>query len=160
MAAECVFVCEGEKDVDNLRGLGLTATCNSGGAGKWKPEYAEYLKGKSVIILPDNDSPGQQHGQEVARSLCGIAKSVKLVDLPGLPEKGDASDWIAARHKEGKNNDVIRDELLNLVDSAAEYRPIGESIETVYEAIDIEPAITPALNLDSVTVSTVFLIKK
>jgi putative DNA primase/helicase len=29
-----VFIPEGEKDVDALRGLGLIATCNSGGAGK------------------------------------------------------------------------------------------------------------------------------
>src|SRR5262249_53549637 len=34
-----VFVVEGEKDADNLSGLGITATCNPGGANKWRPEY-------------------------------------------------------------------------------------------------------------------------
>ena len=33
-----VFVCEGEKDADNVVDLGLVATCNHGGAGKWRPE--------------------------------------------------------------------------------------------------------------------------
>ena len=34
-----VFITEGEKDADNLAKLGLTATCNIGGAGKWRAEY-------------------------------------------------------------------------------------------------------------------------
>lgn len=37
---ESVFICEGEKDVDNVRKLELTATCNPGGAGKWKKSIA------------------------------------------------------------------------------------------------------------------------
>jgi putative DNA primase/helicase len=40
-----VVVVEGERDVDRLAALGIIATCNPGGAGKWRREYAEYLRG-------------------------------------------------------------------------------------------------------------------
>ena len=96
--SEIVFVCEGEKDTDRLSRLGLTATTNPGGAGKWRPAYADALRGRKVVILPDNDPPGRDHALKVASSLAGIAATVKIVELPGLPEKGDVSDWLDAGH--------------------------------------------------------------
>jgi hypothetical protein len=65
------------------------------GAGKWKPDYSATLRDFPVCILPDNDEPGRQHAQIVAKALAGIAESVTILELPGLPEKGDISDWIA-----------------------------------------------------------------
>lgn len=91
-----VLIVEGEKDVDNLRALGFTATCNHGGAGKWRDALSGYLRDRDVAILPDNDQPGHDHAEKVARSLAGGAASVRVVTLPGLAEKGDVSDWIAA----------------------------------------------------------------
>jgi putative DNA primase/helicase len=93
--AATVFVCEGEKDVDNLAKLGLIATTNIGGAGKWRPEYAAAFHDRPVVILPDNDQPGEAHAAAVARSLTGVAASVKVLRLPGLLLKGDVSDWLA-----------------------------------------------------------------
>jgi putative DNA primase/helicase len=93
---ETVFLVEGEKDADNLAALGLTATTNPMGAGKWRSWHADFLVGAKVIILPDNDEPGREHARQVARSLAGKAASVKVLELPGLPEKGDVSDWLAA----------------------------------------------------------------
>lgn len=90
-----VFIVEGEKDADRLADRGLVATCNAGGAGKWSGSFAAHLRGRPVVILPDNDDPGRKHAQAVARSLQGAAKSVRIVELPGLPEKGDVSDWLA-----------------------------------------------------------------
>lgn len=90
-----VFVVEGEKDVDNLIARGFVATCNPMGAGKWREELSGHLAGRSVAILPDNDAPGRDHAQHVARSLHGKAKEVKVVELPGLPEHGDVTDWFA-----------------------------------------------------------------
>lgn len=43
MRAGTVFVVEGEKDADRLVTLGLEATTNSGGAGKWLPEFARFF---------------------------------------------------------------------------------------------------------------------
>ncbi|MFP3869107.1 MAG: hypothetical protein ACLFUU_13315, partial [Desulfobacteraceae bacterium] len=53
------------------------------------------LQNKHVVILPDNDDPGRQHAQNVARNLHGVAATIKIVNLPGLPEKGDVRDWLA-----------------------------------------------------------------
>ena len=104
-----VMILEGEKDVDNVRSLGRVATCNPMGAGKWRDPYSESLRGRICWIIPDNDPPtkdypdggkGRHHALQVARSLLGIAASVKIVDLvqlmPDLKEKGDVSDFLDA----------------------------------------------------------------
>lgn len=91
-----VFIVEGEGDVDELRNLGLIATCNPMGAGNWKPEFAQYFKDKRVAIIPDNDSLGEKHAFQVASNLFPVAKWIKIIRLPDLPPKGDISDWIRA----------------------------------------------------------------
>ena len=91
-----IYVAEGEKDADALCSLGLVATTNAGGAGKWTPEHAEHLRGAArVVVLPDNDEPGVRHARAVRASLRQIARRVQVLRLPGLPEKGDVSDWLA-----------------------------------------------------------------
>jgi len=92
---ESVYITEGEKDADLLAGFGLLATTNSGGAGKWLDPFSDTLVGRDIVILPDNDTPGRDHAQQVARSFTGKSGSVKIIELPDLPEKGDVSDWIA-----------------------------------------------------------------
>jgi len=90
------FICEGEKDCDNLAELGCVAACNHGGAGKWRPEISHWFKDRNVVLLPDNDNPGRAHMADVATKLTGIAKTIRTVELPGLPDKGDVSNWIAS----------------------------------------------------------------
>ena len=95
---ETVFICEGEKDADNLAALGLVATTAPGGAGKWgQVSELSALTGRRVVALPDNDSAqqGLRHCKDVAASLATIASSVKVLSLPGLAPTGeDVSDWI------------------------------------------------------------------
>src|SRR3954454_3195770 len=91
-----VFIVEGEKDCENLAMHGLTATTNSCGAGKWSSDLNCFFAGKNVYILPDNDEVGVHHARNVALNLLPIAREVRVVDLPGLPPKGDVSDWLAA----------------------------------------------------------------
>jgi putative DNA primase/helicase len=91
-----VWIVEGEKDVETLERLGLLATTNAGGAGKWLADYSESLRGRRVIILSDNDDPGRKHVQHVASSLHGIAQRIRAVELPGMPPKGDVTDWFAS----------------------------------------------------------------
>jgi hypothetical protein len=110
VAADTVWVVEGEKDADNLIARGLVATCNVGGAGKWRRAYARWLVDKHVFIVPDNDAPGRQHAMEVAAATFEGAASCKVVELPGLPEKGDVSDWFQQGHG--------LDELLKLAHDA------------------------------------------
>ena len=67
-----------------------------GGANKWRAEHA-HLAGRTVVILLNNDPPGEQHGQQVAASLQGIAASVRVVRLQNLPPRGDVSDATASQ---------------------------------------------------------------
>jgi hypothetical protein len=91
-----VFIVEGEKDVETLRAQGWEATCNAGGAGKWREEYGEALTGRVCILIADNDDPGRDHVADVERKLAPYAKIVNLGALPGSREHGDVSDWLAA----------------------------------------------------------------
>ncbi len=109
---EMVFIVEGEKCVHALEMQGLLATTNAGGAGKWLESYNTALKGRKVVILPDNDKPGIEHAAKVAQSLKSAAKSVTVVDLPGLPEKGDVYDWFAAGN--------TKQDLIQLTEAAIE----------------------------------------
>lgn len=103
-AEQPVYICEGEKDVDRVAGLGLVATCNLDGAAaagqrsKWRAEYNDHFFGRVVHILADNDDAGRAHAENIAGNLHGIAQAVKVVNLPGLPPKGDVSDWLDAGH--------------------------------------------------------------
>lgn len=92
-----VYVCEGEKAADAARSLGLTATTSphgalAAGSADWSP-----LAGKDVVLLPDNDEPGLRYADEVAAQLANLVPpaTVRIVELPGLPDKGDVVDWIA-----------------------------------------------------------------
>lgn len=95
-----VFICEGEKDADNIAKLGFCAVSgeNGAGPGKWLPEYTQQLKGKSVAIFSDNDDVGKAYAVETANALHGVAAGVQVLDLatvwPDIPEHGDVSDLI------------------------------------------------------------------
>ncbi len=93
-----VFFVEGEKDADCLAGIGLVATTSSGGATNFDKTPADHVRlvldGRRVVILPDNDIPGRVYAKNVARCLNGAAASVKVLQLPGLPPKGDVSNWL------------------------------------------------------------------
>lgn len=94
-----IFFVEGEAKADALTAWGLCATSlDSGGqSGKgatWHKDFTGYFAGKEVYILPDNDPTGEEYAASVADRLHGVAASVKVLRLPGLPIKGDIIDWI------------------------------------------------------------------
>jgi putative DNA primase/helicase len=103
-----VYIVEGEKDADALWRLGLPASCNPLGAGKWREEYNQHFRSKRVVILPDNDPPGEAHAVDVARRLLPVAAAVKIVRLPGLAAKGDLSDWLAAGGTRAKLAELVK----------------------------------------------------
>lgn len=102
LIANEIFVCEGEKDCDNvMRAFGekassqhLAATTNFDGAGKWRNDYAPFFAGKKAVIFPDQDEIGRKHAEQVAASVHPYAVGVKVVNLPGLADKGDVSDYL------------------------------------------------------------------
>jgi hypothetical protein len=82
-----IWVPEGEKDVHALEAAGAVATCNPGGAGKWRKQYNDLLwrvamQAKEpgslqwirLVIVRDKDKPddpkkpGQAHAQDLAVS--------------------------------------------------------------------------------------------
>jgi hypothetical protein len=93
--SDTVYLVEGEKDVDTLEAWGLTATCNPGGSGNSRlyAGWTEDFRGRRLIVLLDNDGPGRQHAATVATTLLPVAASLRITELPGLPEAGDVTDW-------------------------------------------------------------------
>lgn len=111
-----IFIVEGEKKADMLREIGVPATCNSGGAGKFPEEVAKWFAGAKVTILPDNDPQarnkktgellfhedgrpkfaGKDHAALVGNKLTGISKRVRILEIPDLPPKGGVDDWLPA----------------------------------------------------------------
>lgn len=89
-----IFVVEGEKDADRLTAEGLLATTAPMGAKKWRNEYSESLRDRTVVVLADNDEPGKMHAKMVAKSLRGVAKDVQILSFKSLPPGGDVSDWL------------------------------------------------------------------
>jgi 5S rRNA maturation endonuclease (ribonuclease M5) len=119
IAASEVVIVEGEKDADNLAALGFAATTCPMGARKWRDEYNEPLKGKDVVLIPDNDNEGREHMARVGASLNGCAKSLKLLELPNLQSKGDVSDFIQTFD----NPEDTAERLSVLIDNAPPYTP-------------------------------------
>lgn len=111
---DLVFIPEGEGDVDTLHGQGQIATTNPNGAGKWRGEFNRFFLNRDVAIPQDNDGRGKAHARMVAEQVSRYARSVKIIELPGLDEHGDVSDYL---------RDHSIDDLLGLVESAAEYEP-------------------------------------
>lgn len=112
---DVVYLVEGEKDADNLMKLGLTATTAPMGAGKWNSNYTDALRGAEVVIIPDNDKPGKEHAEQVARTLHEVTSSIKIVELPDLEEKQDFTDWI--------NKGFDKDDLLRIEKNCPIYKP-------------------------------------
>jgi putative DNA primase/helicase len=133
-----IVVVEGEKDADALWTIRIPATCNQGGAGKWKLAYNLYLRSADVVIVADNDEPGRDHMLDVAAKLAGTADRIRLLDLgeawPGCPLKGDTYDYLQCHAPEQFNA---------LVDAATDYEPSAE------EQINTAPAFSEeAIALD------------
>jgi hypothetical protein len=74
--------------------IGQVGTCNVAGEGNWTSGLNPYFKDKEVILIPDNDAKGRKHIAKVYENLRDIAASIKLLELPGLSNKGDFVDWL------------------------------------------------------------------
>jgi len=151
-AGRWVWIVEGEKDADNLVELDFTATCNPGGAKKWRSEYSEYLSGANLVIVPDRDEAGAAHRDQVIASVHPVATRLLALDLPGSEK--DISDWIHGRKAAGKDSPEISQELQTLV---RQCQPWGRQEET--PPVEFQPfqplpsstrEVAPELPLDMV----------
>lgn len=156
-SGQWVFVVEGEKDVDSLRAIGLTATCNSGGASKWRHTEDDVLTGRKVAILPDRDEPGEKHAIDVANRLQPKAAQVRIVRLPG--ESKDASDFIEARRRENRTDQEIYQEILTAIETTSDFRPGQQDGDRASQWADqfIAQRIAPAWHRDGKTLFSAVL---
>jgi 5S rRNA maturation endonuclease (ribonuclease M5) len=143
LSSSHVLLVEGEKDADALVALGLRATTSPMGADNWKPEYAEFLRGKHVAVIPDNDGPGKKYAEKVLKDLHGVAASVRVVKVP---VGKDVSDWIQAG--------ASKENILALIDETPEWEPspaepLGKSVDIAY-CLQSPPAPYPFLFQDRI----------
>ena len=97
-----VILVEGEKDVQTLKNLGIPATTIPGGSNGWgplikkQPDFCQkYFNGKTVIIIPDNDPPGEKYMETGAQFLSDGGAVVHTCPICVEMDKGaDITDWI------------------------------------------------------------------
>lgn len=126
-----VFVVEGENCADALSKLGIPATTSgsssSASGTDWTP-----LKGHHVTLWADNDTAGERYMNEVMEKLLALGCKVERIDVSklGLPEKGDAVDYIKTHTETTKeaieNLPIIKSQTAAL--SLPELWPEPESI--------------------------------
>jgi 5S rRNA maturation endonuclease (ribonuclease M5) len=141
LKAQTVCVAEGEKDCNNLAKLGFVATTNPLGAGKWRDECSETLRGKDVIVfgdVGDDDGAGERHTNHVIESLVGKAKSIKHVALPDGFH--DVSDYIASLPHE-----TVRDAIAKLIEETPTIE--AQSQEAPEPPPSPTPYVPPPLDL-------------
>jgi len=136
--ADTVLIVEGEKDVESIRRANwkITATTNPMGAEKWRENYNEYLRNKSIFIVPDNDEKGLNHAYNVAESVCRVAKEVRVVKFPrelnGKSVK-DITNFIEAGGTENKFNEYVI--------GAEVYKPVSTEKQDWFQAWNTKYAL-------------------
>ena len=116
-----IYVAEGEKAAEALLSIGLTATTSASGAKAAAITDWSHVEGHEVVVLPDNDAPGEAYATDVAR-LCHAAGAASVVivrlreDWPAMPDGGDAHDWL--EHNDAQDADDLRHRLEKLVEQS------------------------------------------
>lgn len=138
-----IFIVEGEKDAETAKRMGILATCNPGGANNWRtiyPDYLGYFNGRQVVIVPDNDESGIEHGYDVAMRLSGIADSIRILDPLGQGKGYDLSDWA--------NDGGTSGRLYEMIKNAPEYKPSFKDRATRLKEAKTES--TPVLTAEGI----------
>lgn len=120
---QTIYICEGEKDCDAMKTIGLTATTNTFGAqASWEDYYADWLKGAEIVIIEDKDDAGKKHTKKIRHCLGEKVKSIKVIRLPDIGEHKikDAFDWI--------NYGGTPEQLKKLVLEMPVKKPTGEKL--------------------------------
>jgi len=96
---DTIYVTEGEKAADALRSIGLIVTTSAHGSQSARQTDWAPLAGRTVVVVPDHDDPGEAYARDVVRLVTEAgAESVVVARLadawPGMPAGGDAADWI------------------------------------------------------------------
>jgi hypothetical protein len=137
-AGKVIFHTEGPKDTETAKEkLDVVAT-TSGGTTSWRKEFRSYYVGADVVIVGDNDAKGRKYVAEVAEDLHPVARRVKVVELPGLGEAEDLTDWLEAGH--------TAEEFFEVVEKTGPYNP--EEEEPWPEPRGLNESLPPVKPLD------------
>ncbi len=131
---QTIFICEGERDADNMALWGFTATTCPLGAGKWKPTYTKSLSGcKEAIIIADKDVPGRKHASHIAAELLSIGIRVKIIELADTAQSPvkDFTDWLDAGGTKEEFTEVINKAPYYQIPCSQQEVPT-ENLKTIY----------------------------
>lgn len=134
-----IHVAEGEKCVHALLNVipeGDEATTNPGGAGRWRPEYGNWIEGANVIVYADSDDVGREHARDVRENLLEHGCNVTIVEAPpGRLKNGNPIHDIADHIEAGLTLDLL---LETTPDSAAMRSRTAVDINDVLTRPDYE----------------------
>ncbi|MFO0814522.1 MAG: AAA family ATPase [Gemmatales bacterium] len=123
---------EGEKTHRATVRMGYYATTSIGGSASGWASKSDWspLKGHHVVIIPDNDGPGEKHAGEVVRLATGAgAASVLIVRMPDIwPDAGPGDDIADLEEAVGEER------ARQMIDEAIERARIG-SVEPVTQPV-------------------------
>lgn len=133
-----IWLCEGEKDVGNLRKLGLEATSFK----DWSSEFNQYLKPAHICLIGDHDEVGMKQAEDACKLLFGNVASLKMLDLYAdepLPEKHgkDFFDWLESEEQKGINLEEVAEKLSIFANNAEIWQP-NEKSESLVETEKID----------------------
>lgn len=103
---------EGEKDCLIVIKNGFVSF-SCGGCNKFKESLLPYLKGGKFIVFADNDTPGIKDAERITALLNTVGTATMIIP-PGVPDKGDISDYMQNHSKEDLQR-LIDDALNNTV---------------------------------------------
>jgi hypothetical protein len=145
-----IILVEGEKDCDNAKELGLVATTFAGGTGKWREEYSKWFQEAKVICVPDNDDVGRKGMHLIASEISKVAKSLRWLELPDLPDKGDLSDWIKIESNNIEKFDSLVEHSSSTWISEPEEEKEEDSNRQLLEELNKKYAVVPLGNKYSI----------
>jgi len=129
-----VFITEGEKASDVVSSFGYLSTCNPMGSKQWKKEYgyAELLKDREIIIMPDADEPSEKWRESIINDLRGKVKSIRTIRIP---------DEFVTCHKQFKGHDIA---------DVCEIDP-NQAIQIIIEGLNNDEVLNHGIESDLIT---------
>jgi len=119
-----VILVEGEKARDALASIyPQTLGTVTGAESTPGPEALEVVRGRRVVLWPDNDGPGRAHMERIGAALQGIAAEVCIFEWPDAPVKGDAADHPAVLSDDEKKRETLLDDLMSALRWVSQVSP-------------------------------------
>lgn len=156
---DIVWFVEGEKCVEAMRERGLLATTNQGGSKSYSQVDADslnLLNRRTVIILPDNDDPGEVLAEQVYNDCKRRGCTVSILRLPGLVNEGDdVYDWFKVEGNTAERLRELAEEGVNKSRAEAAFvRQCQAAMQAIERGDDLNEARKSLMNSLSTSVGT------